>query len=153
MTTGADGTAAITWTGKNLGTDTLTAFTDLNGNGVRDANEPERTATVTWTAPPPPAPPVPGKSVVVKVVSGQVFIKLPGSGRARATGPPKGFVPFTGAANIPVGSQLDTEQGPRGVDVGGGHRRRQDPDLGLLRRASSRSSRPCPRRSPRSRRR
>ena len=31
--------------------------------------------------------------------------------RARATGPPKGFVPFTGAANIPVGSQLDTSKG------------------------------------------
>jgi hypothetical protein len=40
-----------------------------------------------------------------------VFIKLPGSGRARATAPPKGFVPFTGAANIPVGSQLDTRKG------------------------------------------
>jgi hypothetical protein len=47
----------------------------------------------------------------VRVVSGQVFIKLPGSGRARATTPPKGFVPFTGAANIPVGSQLDTKKG------------------------------------------
>ena len=40
VTTGADGTAAITWTGANLGTDTLTAFTDVNGNGVRDADEP-----------------------------------------------------------------------------------------------------------------
>ena len=60
--------------------------------------------------PPPPAPPVPGKSVVAKVVSGRVFIKLPGKGRARATAP-KGFVPFTGAANIPVGSQLDTKKG------------------------------------------
>jgi hypothetical protein len=47
--------------------------------------------------------------VVVRVVSGQVFIKLPSGGRA--TGPPKGFVPFTGAANIPVGSQLDTSKG------------------------------------------
>ena len=114
VTTGADGTAAITWTGTTPGIDTLTAFTDLNGNGIREANEPERTATVTWTAappPPPPAPPVPGKSVVVKVVSGTVYIKLPGKGRARATGPPKGFVPFTGAANIPVGSQLDTSKG------------------------------------------
>jgi len=111
VTTGADGTAAISWTGKNVGTDTFGAFTDINGNGVRDANEPERTATVTWTAPTPPPPPVPGKSVVVRVVSGEVFIKLPGSGRARATGPPKGFVPFTGAANIPVGSQLDTSKG------------------------------------------
>jgi hypothetical protein len=111
VTTGANGTAAITWTGTNLGTDTLTAFTDLNGNGSREANEPQRTASVTWTAPPPPAPPVPGKSVVVRVVSGTVYIKLPGSGRARATGPRKGFVPFTGAANIPVGSQLDTSKG------------------------------------------
>jgi hypothetical protein len=111
VTTGADGTAAISWTGKNLGTDTFGAFADINENGVREANEPERTASVTWTAPPPPPPPVPGKSVVVRVVSGEVFIKLPGSGRARATGPPKGFVPFTGAANIPVGSQLDTRKG------------------------------------------
>jgi hypothetical protein len=45
-------------------------------------------------------------------VSGEVFIKLPAGGRsARATGPPKGFVPLKGAANIPMGSQLDTEQG------------------------------------------
>jgi hypothetical protein len=111
VTTGADGTAAISWIGKNVGTDTFGAFTDINGNGVRDANEPERTATVTWSAPPPPSPPVPGKSVVVRVVSGQVFIKAPGSGRARQAGPAKGFVPFTGAANIPVGSQLDTSKG------------------------------------------
>ena len=40
VTTGADGTAAITWAGANVGTDTLTAFTDANGNGVRDAGEP-----------------------------------------------------------------------------------------------------------------
>jgi hypothetical protein len=111
-TTGADGRAVISWTGKNVGTDNFDAFTDINQNGVREGNEPERTATVTWSVPPPPPPPVPGKSVVVKVVSGEVFIKLPGSGRgARATGPRKGFVPFTGAANIPVGSQLDTSKG------------------------------------------
>jgi len=60
---------------------------------------------------PPPPPPVPGKSVVVRVVSGQVYIKLPAGKRVRAVGPGKGFVPFTGAANIPVGSQLDTQKG------------------------------------------
>jgi hypothetical protein len=113
-TTGADGSAALTWNGVNPGTDTLIAFTDVNNNAVRDANEPVRTATVTWTAappPPPPPPPVPGKSVVVRVVSGQVFIKYPPGYVPRATGPAKGFVPFAGAANIPVGSQLDTRKG------------------------------------------
>jgi hypothetical protein len=54
---------------------------------------------------------VPGKSVVVKVVSGQVLIKPPGSGRARQAGPAKGFTPLTGPANVPVGSQLDTSKG------------------------------------------
>jgi hypothetical protein len=108
VTTGADGTALISWAGTKVGTDTLTAFTDLNGNGVQDADEPRQTAVVTWT---PPLPPVPGKSVVVKVVSGQVFIKYPPGYVPRATGPAKGFVPFAGAANIPVGSQLDTRKG------------------------------------------
>jgi hypothetical protein len=55
-------------------------------------------------------PPVPGKSVQVRVVSGEVFIKLP-KGSARAAGAPAGFVPLKGAANIPIGSQLDTEDG------------------------------------------
>ena len=47
----------------------------------------------------------------VQVVSGQVLIRRPGSGRARQAGPTKGFVPLTGAANVPVGSQLDTSKG------------------------------------------
>jgi hypothetical protein len=110
VTTGADGTAAISWAGTKLGTDTLTAFVDRDGNGLRDVNsEPQQTATIVWT---PAPPPVPGKSVVAKVLSGQVFIKRPASGRARqASGPAKGFVPFNGAANVPVGSQFDTSKG------------------------------------------
>jgi hypothetical protein len=112
VTTGADGTAAISWLGAKVGTDTLTAFVDRDGNGSWDVNtEPRQIATVTWSAPPPPAPPVPGKSVVVKVVSGQVLIKRPGSGRARQAGAAKGFVPLSGPANVPVGSQLDTSKG------------------------------------------
>jgi hypothetical protein len=122
VTTNVGGTAAITWTGTKLGTDTLTAFVDRDGNGLRDVNsEPQQTATVVWT---PPPPPVPGKSVVVNVVSGQVLIKRPGSGRARqAIGPAKGFVPLTGAVNVPVGSRLDTSKGRVAVtsaaDTGG----------------------------------
>jgi hypothetical protein len=53
-------------------------------------------------------PPVPGKSVVVRVVSGTVLIKFPaGKGPRGATG----FVPLKGSANVPVGSQLDTAKG------------------------------------------
>jgi hypothetical protein len=109
LTTGADGTATIAWAGANLGTDTLTAFIDTNGNGARDADEPLQTADVAWK---PPLPPVPGKSVVVKVVSGTVTIKYPPGYTPRAASPrAAGFVPFTGAANVPVGSQLDTSKG------------------------------------------
>ena len=56
-------------------------------------------------------PPVPGKSVVVKVVSGEVFIKFPAGQGPRAVTPPAGFVPLKGAANVPIGSQLDTANG------------------------------------------
>jgi hypothetical protein len=50
--------------------------------------------------------------VVVKVVSGTVTIKYPPGYTPRAGSPrAAGFVPFTGAANIPVGSQLDTSKG------------------------------------------
>jgi hypothetical protein len=109
VTTGADGNAAITWAGANVGTDTLTAFIDANNNGVRDAGEPQQTVDVVWTAPPPP---VPGKSVVVKVVSGTVFVKYPPGYVPRAApAPPAGFVPFKGGANLPVGTQLDTTRG------------------------------------------
>jgi hypothetical protein len=45
------------------------------------------------------------------VVSGEVFVKYPPGYTARATAPAQGFVPFKGAANIPVGSQVDTKKG------------------------------------------
>jgi hypothetical protein len=109
VTTGADGAAAISWAGANAGTDTLTAFIDANGNRTKDPDEPQQSVTVNWT---PPPPPVPGKSVVVKVVSGAVTIKYPPGYTPRAASPrAAGFVPFKGAANIPVGSQLDTSKG------------------------------------------
>jgi hypothetical protein len=46
-------------------------------------------------------PPVPGKSVVVGVVSGQVFITSAAGKRTR----------LTGSANVPVGVQVDTRRG------------------------------------------
>ena len=128
VTTGADGTALITWLGAKTGTDTLTAFVDRDGNGAWDVNtEPRQIVTVTFA---PLPPPVPGKSVNVQVVSGQVLIRRPGSGRARQAGPTKGFVPLTGAANVPVGSQLDTSKGrvalTSAADTGGGKTQTSD---------------------------
>ncbi|MGH6691499.1 MAG: hypothetical protein ACREF4_12580, partial [Gammaproteobacteria bacterium] len=48
-TTAADGTAAFTYTGIRTGTDTITAFADLNENASREGFEPQATATRTWT--------------------------------------------------------------------------------------------------------
>ncbi len=57
-------------------------------------------------------PPVPGKTFDARVVSGKVFIKYPpGTGPRAAITPPKGFVPLEGAANVPMGAQLDTRAG------------------------------------------
>jgi hypothetical protein len=107
--TAANGTALISWLGAKIGTDTLTAFVDRDGNGTWDVNtEPRQIVTVTIA---PLPPPVAGKSVNVNVVSGQVFLKLPAGRSGRATGPAKGFVPLTGQKQIPVGSQLDTRKG------------------------------------------
>ena len=97
------------------------AVADFNGDGKPDlAVSSDGTNslyvlvnTTAAAAPPPPpappAPPAPGKSVVVRVVSGTVSIKYP-AGKAPA-GVGKGFVPLTGALNIPMGSQLDTRKG------------------------------------------
>ena len=75
-------------------------------------------------------PPVPGKSVVVKVVSGEVFIKFPAGKGPRAVTPPAGFVPLKGAANIPIGSQLDTANGrvalTSAADTGGKKTQKSD---------------------------
>jgi hypothetical protein len=100
------------------------AAADFNGDGRPDiaasGDGPDTLTVFLNTTPPPaaapqgpaaPAPPVPGKSVVVRVVSGQVFVKYPPGYTPRAVGPAKGFVPLTGAANIPVGSQVDTKNG------------------------------------------
>jgi hypothetical protein len=57
-------------------------------------------------------PPIPGKTFDARVVSGDVFIKYPaGAGPRAAIKRPKGFVALEGAANVPMGAQLDTRRG------------------------------------------
>ena len=110
VTTAADGTSAIAWRGTRVGEDVLTAFVDTNGSGTIDAGEPQATHTVTWLDPPTIL-----KEANVEPVSGKVFVKLPpGASPARyRLGPAqaKGFIPLTEAAQIPLGSTLDTSRG------------------------------------------
>jgi hypothetical protein len=57
-------------------------------------------------------PPIPGRSFDARVISGDVFIKYPpGAGPRAAVKPLKGFVALKGAANVPMGAQLDTRKG------------------------------------------
>jgi hypothetical protein len=55
--------------------------------------------------------PVPFKTVTVRVISGEVFIKLPAGAARAAQAAPKGFTRLQGAATVPVGSTLDTSRG------------------------------------------
>ena len=111
--TGGDGIARITWTGTNPGTDTLSVFADLNGNGTQDFGaEPQRQATVEWLAP------VPGQTAVVEPVRGTVLVRLPpGASPARyglreeARQAQAGFIPLTGAASLPVRSIVNANRG------------------------------------------
>lgn len=50
-TTNADGQASFTYTGTELGSDTITAWIDRNGNEQRDPTEPSNLAEVTWEQP------------------------------------------------------------------------------------------------------
>ncbi len=54
--TNAAGQAQFCYTGTKTGADTVTAFADTNGNGIRDAGEPQATCAVTYT-PAAPGPP------------------------------------------------------------------------------------------------
>jgi hypothetical protein len=78
---------------------------DQDGDGVGDACE---------TAPSGATTPVTGERVVAEVISGEVFIKLPGSSSARRlaqAAPISGFVPLKGVAALPVGTVVDTRKG------------------------------------------
>ena len=110
MTTGADGTALISWLGAKVGTDTLTAFVDRDGNGVWDVNtEPRQIVTVTFA---PLPPPVPGKSVERAGRLRPGLHQAPGGPGPRAGGAAaRASCRSRARPTCPVGSQLDTEKG------------------------------------------
>ena len=110
--TGADGKATFEYIGANPGSDRVTAYADLNDNGVRDEGEPERQANVEWTGPDAPTF---AREVNVRPVSGTVLVKLPkGSSLAKSKWARKaqsGFVRLTDAKQVPVGAQMDATRG------------------------------------------
>jgi hypothetical protein len=56
--------------------------------------------------------PEPFREVNVEPIAGEVFVRLPGgAARTSQSGAPAGFVPLREAAQIPMGSQLDTTRG------------------------------------------
>ncbi len=84
-----------------------TSQADTDGDAIGDACE---------TVPEGNVAPVTGESVVVQVLSGDVFVKLPGGARgavARAAqaAPIAGFVPLKGVASLPTGTVVDARKG------------------------------------------
>src|SRR6185437_15525820 len=49
VVTDVNGNATISYTGTNIGTDTITAYVDLNSSGGQNSGEPGATATVART--------------------------------------------------------------------------------------------------------
>jgi hypothetical protein len=97
--------------GANPGTDTITAYADLNGNETREPEEPQREATITWTGPDAPQF---GEEVNLKPVSGRVLFRLPGNAKVKgrwAHAAQAGFVPLSEVSQVPVGAELDTTGG------------------------------------------
>ena len=51
---GADGAVTLSYTGANAGRDLVTVYRDLDGDGTRDASEPQQTEDLYWDLPLPP---------------------------------------------------------------------------------------------------
>ena len=109
--TNSSGKASFEIVGANPGTDTVTAYADLNDNVRHDPEEPQREATITWTGPDAPKF---AKEVNLKPVSGKVLVRLPAGAKVKgrwAHAAQAGFVPLEEVSQVPVGSQLDTKGG------------------------------------------
>jgi hypothetical protein len=80
---------------------------DGDRDGVGDACE---------VADPGTLPPVTGSRVVVTVLSGDVFVKLPATRGLAQAAPIAGFVPLKGVAALPTGTVVDARKGRLALD-------------------------------------
>ena len=109
--TAGDGSATFEYVGANPGSDTVTVFADLNGNGARDQGEPQREAQVFWTGLEAPQF---AREVNLKPVSGRVLVRLPRNAKVKgkwAQAAQSSFVKLESVQQVPVGSELDTRAG------------------------------------------
>lgn len=135
--TGTDGAgdALFSYPSSTPGDDRIFAYLDLNGNGVQNRDEPGANATVSWSPPqqqprenelPPhilvaddiddlPNPQPFRNANVEPTGRGEVFVQLPPDSRdarsSQASKAPRGFIPLRQAAQLPMGSVLETSNG------------------------------------------
>lgn len=158
----ATGQGTVRWIGANPGHDVVTAYLDIDGDGLQDPGEPSASAEADWTprqeqgGEPQQAPrtlddlpdPEPFREVnVQRIGDGPVYVRLPGnSARSSQAGAPPGFVPLEQAAQIPVGSILETSRGrvalESAADPRGLRTQRAQFYSGMFQVAQQRSARP-----------
>ncbi|MDA0183406.1 hypothetical protein OJ997_24055 [Solirubrobacter phytolaccae] len=81
------------------------ALPDLDGDQIPDAQE---------TLPLGNVPPIAGERALARLVSGTVYVKLPG---LRQAGPLSGFVPLKGVAALPIGTIVDARRGTLALET------------------------------------
>jgi len=128
-TSAGDGRASFSWLGQSNGTDTLTAYADENGDGTRQASEPQGTATVSWRNGLPPSIPTASsidqlpnpqafkQTNIEPVGDGEVLVKLPRGAANASQTVNKGFIPLREAAQLPVGTIINADQGRAKIEA------------------------------------
>jgi Ca2+-binding RTX toxin-like protein len=128
--TDASGNATFTYTGAIDGTDTITAFADVDGDGIQDLDEPGDTATKTWvTSPIPPTCPghtgdtrnqvigTGGADVLTGTAAADVICGLGGNDTLIGRGGNDLLIGGAGADLLRGGGGADTLRGGLGRDV------------------------------------
>jgi Ca2+-binding RTX toxin-like protein len=117
-TTDADGEATFTYTGANVGDDTITAFADSDGDGINDVAEPEDTATKTWTLAEPTCPGFAGdpRNQEVGTAGDDILTGTPGADIICGLGGSDTLTGLGGNDLLLGGGGADILRGNRGAD-------------------------------------
>lgn len=115
------GQTVIAWTGQRTGRDTLTVYADHDDDGVRDADEPQRTTTVDWRTETAVDPPVFAPLLAPDGTRVDVNLQSQGSGRFLEITPSQA-AKFprcaNGSARVNLGLGVDVNAGAGAVVPG-----------------------------------